>query len=117
MPKLRLELEELQVETFHATPAGAPWGGTVAAHAGVFVGKQSVDIPCSAAESCFPSDCGDSCDTCAKSCYGSCDASCGDTCPVSCRGSCGDTCDSCFQSCEYTCGDTCTCPSADRAYC
>ena len=69
MRKLKLSLESLQVDSFHATDAASA-RGTVPGH----IWTQYAD------ESCFQS-CNGSCNTC-NSCYGGCGsgATCGATC-------------------------------------
>ena len=95
MNKLRLQLEDIAVESF-ATHEAVPRRGTVAANA--TTGNQIIcDCPTNGYEN--------TCRTC--SCEGTCDASCDGTCNT-CAGcgsaSCGGTCD---DSCFGTCGSTC----------
>ena len=94
MNKLKLQLEDLQVDTFQTTSAEKP-KGTV-------FGEQCT---------CYTQCTCPGCPTCYASCNGSCDASCngtcncsGDTCDASCYGSCVD--DTCQGSCGGTCGYT-----------
>jgi hypothetical protein len=89
MHKLKLHLEDLQVDTFQTTAPERP-KGTV-------FGEQCT---------CYTQCTCPGCPTCYASCNGTCDASCNGTCGASC----GGTCD---YACEYTAGgDTCdyTCP-------
>src|SRR5687768_7905059 len=89
MNKLKLHLEDLQVDTFQTTSAEKP-KGTV-------FGEQCT---------CYTQCTCPGCPSCAG--YRTCDASCNGTCDASCNG----TCASCAASCNGTCGDTCgnTCP-------
>ncbi len=77
--KLKLKLDDLQVDTFQTT--------TVRNEKGTVFGEQ-----CTCRTQCTCPGC----PTCDASCNGSCDASCNGTCDASCNGTCGDTCD-------YTC--------------
>ncbi len=87
MNKLKLHLDDLQIDSFQTTSAEKP-KGTV-------FGEQ-----CTCYTQC-------TCPGCPT-----CDASCNGTCYASCNGTCGATCDgSCYGSCDWTCnctgGDTC----------
>ena len=93
MNKLRLTLEDLQIDSFSTTP--------VKKEKGTVYGEQCT---CPTACTC------PGCPTCDASCNGTCAASCNGTCDVSCNGSCGDSCDGCTwdascggMSCDYTC--------------
>jgi hypothetical protein len=93
MHKLRLKLEDLQIDSFSTTP--------VKKEKGTVYGEQCT---CPTACTC------PGCPTCDASCNGTCGASCNGTCDASCNDfTCGDTC-----NCEtvMSCGDTCgyTCP-------
>lgn len=96
MRKLKLSLDTLQVESFHAA-ADEPARGTVAAH----------NPTVYADESCF------------ESCNGGCSNSCGGGCGTntawqSCYGSCNNTC-GCPPNTDYTACDCATwetCPGA-----
>ncbi len=80
MKKLKLDLEDLSVESFATTPEPRAEGGTV-------FGQQ-----CTCYTQC-------TCPGCPT-----CDASCNGTCADSCDFSCGDTCgDTCF-GCNATYG-------------
>jgi hypothetical protein len=91
MNKLRLKLEDLQIDSFSTTP--------VKKEKGTVYGEQCT---CRTACTC------PGCPTCDASCNGTCDASCNGTCVASCNGTCGDSCgcptydDSC-NSCYYGC--------------
>ena len=75
MSKLKLDLDALQVETFHTREFDTV-RGTVGGH---FVPKETA--------SCNGS--------CAVSCAGSCVNSCAYTCPNTCVNTCAFTCESC----------------------
>jgi hypothetical protein len=101
MKKLRLQLEDLHIDSFTTTPAERP-KGTV-------FGEQCT---------CYTQCTCPGCPTCAG--YGTCDASCNGTCAASCNGSCVASCyGSCEWTCDYTCGGSCdgvtcaTSPSPD----
>jgi hypothetical protein len=89
MNKLKLNLEELAVESFATTPDSRVEGGTV-------FGQQCT---------CYTQCTCPGCPTCDASCNGTC----GGTCEASCNGTCGGTCDaSCIDTCAgFTCGYTC----------
>ncbi|HLL47579.1 MAG TPA: hypothetical protein VK399_12765 [Longimicrobiaceae bacterium] len=98
MEKLKLDLEDLAVESFATTPEPRAEGGTV-------FGQQCT---------CYTQCTCPGCPTCDASCNGTC----GGTCEASCNGTCGPTCDvSCYGTCGVgTCGptwdascDTCDC--------
>jgi hypothetical protein len=89
MNKLKLRLDDLQVDTFQTT--------SVKKQKGTVFGEQCT---------CYTNCTCPGCPTCYASCNGTCDASCNGTCGVSCNGTCGDTCD---VSCNGTCDDTCNC--------
>jgi hypothetical protein len=77
MRKLKLSLEALQVDSFHATD-GASARGTVPGHNWT----QYAD----------------------ESCFESCNGSCNNTCPVSCYGGCGGSAATCGATCGASCG-------------
>ncbi len=84
MNKLRLNLDDLAVESFATTPDRPAEGGTV-------FGQQCT---------CYTQCTCPGCPTCDASCNGTC----GGTCDASCNGTCGGTCDaSCFGTCDWTC--------------
>jgi modification target Cys-rich repeat protein len=91
MKKLRLELDQLRVDTFSTTAAATDSAGTVRGH-----DRPSYDEPCEP----IPPDYTDNCPP-----YTSvtCGVSCNGTCYGSCYGSCANTCYSCRQQ---------TCPGA-----
>ena len=93
MRKLRLQLEDLQVDTFQTTAPEKP-KGTV-------FGEQCT---------CYTQCTCPGCPTCAG--YGTCDASCNGTCYASCNGTCGGA--SCGGTCDYT-RDPYNCPQESQA--
>ncbi|HEX8318933.1 hypothetical protein [Longimicrobium sp.] len=95
MKKLRLQLEDLRIDSFSTTP--------VEKEKGTVFGEQCT---CNTACSC------PGCPTCDASCNGTCaatcDASCNGTCDYSCN-TCGGSCgagDSCYQTCALYSGCT-----------
>ena len=97
MNKLKLQLEDLLVDSFDTTP--------VQKEKGTVFGEQCT---------CYTNCTCPGCPTCYASCNGSCDASCNGTCGATCDASCGGTCDyscDCSQySCNYTCDGYATYP-------
>jgi hypothetical protein len=90
MHKLRLQLEDLVIDSFSTTP--------VRRAKGTVYGEQCT---CPTACTC------PGCPTCDASCNGTCDASCNGTCGGA---SCGATCDaSCGGTCDYSCGGGYSC--------
>lgn len=103
MNKLRLELDDLRVDTFSTSKAASGESGTVRAHGGGGVGA-SYDQPCEPIDTDYTMACPvytDAGSTCAGSCHGSCYASC--------YGSCANTCYTCWQQ-------TCANASCDPCY-
>jgi hypothetical protein len=100
MNKLKLRLEDLQIDSFSTTQ--------VRKEKGTVYGELCT---------CYTQCTCPGCPTCYASCNGTCDASCNGTCDASCDGTCGGTgaascdftCATCFQSCDggYTCDPTC----------
>jgi hypothetical protein len=89
MQKMKLQLEDLTIESF-ATTAPAKARGTV-------FGEQCT---------CYTQCTCPGCPTCDASCNGTCAASCNGTCDASCGGGCGTwdySCDCTNDSCVYTC--------------
>jgi hypothetical protein len=94
MCKLKLSLDDLQVDSFHAT-SGTSVRGTVPGHNWT----QYDD------ESCFQS-CNGSCnETCPMSCYGGCGS--GATCGGTCGASCGCPPNTDFTACGCETWETC----------
>ncbi|WP_420130425.1 hypothetical protein [Longimicrobium sp.] len=97
MNKLKLQLEDLSVESFDTT-SHTRAKGTV-------FGEQCTcytQCTCPGCPTCYASCNG----TCDASCNGTCDASCNGTCDASCGRACGTwdyTCDCTNDSCVYTC--------------
>jgi hypothetical protein len=89
MKKLKLDLEDLAVESFATTPEPRAEGGTV-------FGQQCT---------CYTQCTCPGCPTCDASCNGTCGGTCGGTCDASCNGTCGGSCDySCAGDCDpYSC--------------
>jgi len=87
MQKLKLQLEDLAIDSFETSPPQKP-KGTV-------FGEQCT---------CYTQCTCPGCPTCDASCNGTC----GGTCEASCNGTCGNTCwtcgVSCGGTCEYSCG-------------
>lgn len=103
MKKLKLELDDLQVESFQ-TARAEPRRGTVR-------GNIPPTWNCTDYVDCTW-DFG--CETEVVSCNGSCNGSCADTCWGSCNGtcggSCGGTCEASCASCDYSCYESgCAC--------
>jgi hypothetical protein len=96
MRKLKLDLEDLSVESFATTPEPHREAGTV-------FGQQCT---------CYTQCTCPGCPTCDASCNGTCGGTCAGTCDASCNGTCdcpatNDA--SCYGSCDYSCicSDTC----------
>jgi len=84
--KLRLDLDDLSVESFHATAAESPEGTVIAHETGQW------DLSCGGS-------CADTCDPCnwetrgqQFSCYGTCDYTCDNCQPITRNWSCDFTC-------------------------
>lgn len=91
MKKLRLQLDDLRIDSFDTT-APQKAKGTV-------FGEQCT---------CYTNCTCPGCPTCYQSCNGSCDASCNGSCGATCDGTCGATCeDTCYNTCAVSCGATC----------
>ena len=73
--KLKLKLDDLQVDTFQTTSA--------ARQKGTVFGEQCT---------CYTQCTCPGCPTCDASCNGTCDASCNGTCDASCGGTCDFAC-------------------------
>jgi hypothetical protein len=97
MRKLKLDLEDLSVESFATTPEARRDGGTV-------FGQQCT---------CYTQCTCPGCPTCDASCNGTC----GGTCEASCNGTCGcpdpsANWSACGRTCDYSCEynpNTCMC--------
>jgi hypothetical protein len=88
MSKLKLDPDQLTVESFDPDASGIGRRGTVRAHS----------------DSCYDTDCQYTCaNTCANTCN-TCGASCGGACAS--RSTCLDpTCNTCFTNCgQVSCG-------------
>jgi hypothetical protein len=88
MTKLKLDMEELSVESFDTTPDARREVGTV-------FGQQCT---------CYTQCTCPGCPTCDASCNGTCGGTCAGTCDASCNGTCGGTTDiTCMGPCtDYT---------------
>jgi hypothetical protein len=94
--KLKLNLEQLSVDSFDTTRP--------AAKAGTVFGEQCT---------CYTNCTCPGCPTCDASCNGTCDAlcdvtwdaSCDTSCMDTCRGSCGGSCNTCYH--QHTCDREC----------
>ncbi len=84
--KLKLNLEQLTVDSFDTTRP--------AAKQGTVFGEQCT---------CYTNCTCPGCPTCDASCNGTCDASCNGTCDASCNGTCNATCG---NTCNWSCGAT-----------
>ncbi|HET7234229.1 MAG TPA: hypothetical protein VFJ16_29720 [Longimicrobium sp.] len=88
MPKFKLALEDLQIDSFSTTP--------VKRAKGTVYGEQ-----CTCPTACTCPGC--------PTCDASCNGTCGGTCDASCNGTCGDSCncgtvyDASCNSCYYGC--------------
>ena len=100
MAKLKLSLDELQVESFHTavpldalgTVRGAEAAGTN--QSGCIIASCGTTCPISCAPTCpYAGACEDSLDACETNASGCVILSCGDTCALSCGASCGSVCD------------------------
>ena len=115
MRKLRLDVEQLTVETFEVTRAAERERGTVRGHLTNNV------ITCDNTD-CNQNTCLDTCATCPNTCWYSCGDTCPGTCPNTCAQSCNGTCydpscvncndtwndPTCEASCDGTCPPQCT---------
>ena len=93
--KLKLNLEQLSVDTFHTSSARA--------EKGTVFGEQCT---------CYTNCTCPGCPTCYATCAGNtCAGTCGpNTCAASCNGTCGDSCDCGFETCLNTaCGPSPCC--------
>jgi modification target Cys-rich repeat protein len=87
MNKLKLRLDDLQVDTFQTT--------LMQKEKGTVYGEQEWTY--------YYMECQDTWQgsSCEVSCFGSCDASCNGTCEGTCEQSCHGTC---FETCDFYCG-------------
>ncbi|HEX6037679.1 hypothetical protein [Longimicrobium sp.] len=98
MNKLKLDLDQLTVESFDTDASGIARRGTVRAHSHL----------CGPSDVCTPTwgelTCGDTCDNTCNTCGASCGCG-GGSGYNSCYGSCGETCNTCITNCEQeSCG-------------
>ena len=94
MHKLKLQLEDLLVDSFDTTATEKP-KGTV-------FGEQCT---------CYTQCTCPGCPTCDASCNGTCDASCNGTCDATCNVTCAFTCGLACGTWDASC-DGYTCPTA-----
>jgi hypothetical protein len=80
----KLNLNDLNVETFATEASEANPRGTVKAHSADSPCEQTDPVLCETTNTCN-NTCGA---TCYNSCNGTCDASCNGTCDASCNGTC-----------------------------
>jgi len=95
MKKLKLQLEDLRIDSFQTTPAEKPKGTVFGEQCTCYT-----QCTCPGCPTCDASCNG----TCEASCNGTCDASCNGTCAPSAAGTCGNSCDygSCYNTCDVT---------------
>jgi hypothetical protein len=95
MSKLKLELDELAVESFDTLPADDARRGTVEAFASV--GDSTCRQAICYYDTYAPTCAGATCATCDNSCAGTCDYSCNDPSCATCLTYCGQM--SCVEIC------------------
>lgn len=102
MRKLRLQLDDLRIDSFDTTHAQQA-KGTV-------FGEQCT---------CYTQCTCPGCPSCDESCNGTCDVSCFDTCDVSCDGTCYKTCACTGGNTDggYTCAGYATTPDPENMIC
>jgi hypothetical protein len=100
MQKMKLQIDDLMVESFDTAAKRESARGTVQ-------GNENVCCCCCCCPCCCgggTASCGGTCEascngTCIASCNGTCDASCGGTCVASCNATCGGYYPSCYYDC------------------
>ena len=110
MPKLKLDLDALTVDTFDTTPAAHAGGNVVANQQATMAtcpgicGTQTNQPSCL---TCIVQTCGIfSCQH--LTCHATCPPTCQATCQQSCQGTCQMTCpNTCQQTCNITCNGSC----------
>ena len=118
MKKLKLDMDDLRVESFHTAGAPTLKRGTVRGHATLRHCTEFVD--CTIDFGCGTVGCGTGDCTNVASCNGTCDASCNGSCAscaATCGNSCGGTCDATCASCAYSCYETNCCVSIQASAC
>jgi len=106
MRKLRLDVHELKVETFHTFLKDDPEAGTVEAYATAFQTGVCYSCVATCIESCRDT-CNNSLDYC--TCPDTCEDTCG-TCWFTCAGdTCNDTCHTNICACNLSDFGTCIC--------
>jgi hypothetical protein len=115
MNKLKLDVDDLRVESFETHRGVGPARGTVRAHATRLHCTEFVD--CTIDFGCGTgTGTGTGGGTAIASCNGTCDASCNGSC-ASCAASCNGTCDVTCASCGFSCYDTNCCVSIQASAC
>lgn len=107
MNKLKLNLEDLAVETFATTPEAQQGSGTVFGQNHCTCHTQCTCPGCPTCDASCNGTCGATCDvSCNGTCYATCAGgnTCADTCYYSCNGYCNSYDLSCYGTCfEFTC--------------
>ena len=98
MKKLKLKLDEIKVDSFQINPSIENKGtavGNILTRVDIGIGGGTCGGDTN--NTCFPTQCGDTCaptcgitcgtcETCNYTCGGTCDISCGGTCDITCIG-------------------------------
>jgi hypothetical protein len=92
MNKLKLNLDQLTVESFNTDASGIARRGTVQAHSDFCVRTDNCVLTWGELT------CGDTCDNTCNTCGASCGGGCGSG--YSCFGSCAETCNTCLTNCQ-----------------
>jgi hypothetical protein len=108
--KMKLNLDELQVESFE-TVSGEQERGTVHGYV-----TGTLGCNCTDGDTC--ATCRASCGTCFDTCPDTCENTCPDTCVNTCPATCASCVDTCWESCDFTeCHWDCTYYPCTRMYC
>lgn len=86
MKKIRLDLDELAVDSFSTTRGPVPALGTIHGHG--FTDPVPISLPPTMGDPCNPQS--QSCETHATNCFASCHGTCHDATCVSCAFTCPD---------------------------
>ena len=89
MKKLKLDLDDLKVESFETTPEVSNSRGTVVGYGFNTFGRCETFDLLTCFEPCETNTCGH---TCANTCANTCGSTCGNTCGATCGSTCGSTC-------------------------
>jgi hypothetical protein len=101
MKKLKLNLEDLKVESFETSINQKKRIGTIKGFAPPFTETNCIQCEPTEQVECPTLSCGG---TCPNTCLNTCAATCPDTCPVSCIfTACGDTCNDKIETCHPEC--------------